>query len=54
MASPGQVGVYNYSAVVWAALLGWLFWGETLVLTTVMGTLLIVAAGVWNLKAKTR
>lgn len=54
MASPGQVGVYNYSAVVWAALLGWLFWGETLVITTVLGTLLIVAAGVWNLKAKSR
>nr|WP_255461739.1 EamA family transporter [Alcanivorax sp. DP30] len=54
MASPGQVGVYNYSAVVWAALLGWLFWGETLVITTVLGTLLIVAAGVWNLKSKSR
>lgn len=54
MASPGQVGVYNYSAVVWAAFLGWLFWGETLVITTVLGTLLIVAAGVWNLKSKSR
>ncbi len=52
IASPGQVGVYNYSAVVWAALLGWLFWGETLVITTVIGTLLIVAAGVWNLRAR--
>ena len=52
IARPGQVGVYNYSSVVWAALLGWMFWGETLVLTTLIGTLLIVAAGVWNLKSR--
>ena len=52
LARPGQVGVYNYSAVVWAAFLGWLFWGETLVLTTVLGTLLIIGAGVWNLKSR--
>ena len=46
LARPGQVGVYNYSAVVWAAFLGWLFWGETLVLSTVLG------AGIWNLKSR--
>src|SRR5690606_14939653 len=27
LASPGRIGVYNYSSVVWAVLLGWLFWG---------------------------
>ena len=52
LARPGQVGVYNYSAVVWAAFLGWLFWGETLVLSTVLGTLLINGAGIWNLKSR--
>ncbi|WP_415040682.1 DMT family transporter [Alcanivorax sp.] len=52
IARPGQVGVYNYSSVVWAALLGWMFWGETVVVTTLIGTLLIVAAGVWNLKSR--
>ncbi|MBL7248909.1 DMT family transporter [Alcanivorax marinus] len=52
IARPGQVGVYNYSAVVWAALLGWVFWGETLVLSTVLGTLLIIGAGIWNLKTR--
>lgn len=52
LARPGQVGVYNYAAVVWAALLGWLFWGETLVLSTLLGTLLIIGAGVWNLKTR--
>jgi drug/metabolite transporter (DMT)-like permease len=38
--------------VVWAAFLGWLFWGETLVLSTVLGTLLIIGAGIWNLKSR--
>ena len=52
LARPGQVGVYNYSAVVWEAFLGWLFWGETLVLSTVLGTLLIIGAGIWNLKSR--
>ena len=52
LARPGQVGVYNYSAVVWAAFLGWLFWGETLVLSTVLGTLLIIGAGIWNPKSR--
>ena len=52
LARPGQVGVDNYSAGVWAAFLGWLFWGETLVLSTVLGTLLIIGAGIWNLKSR--
>lgn len=51
IARPGQVGVYNYASVVWAALLGWIFWGETLALTTLIGTVLIIGAGIWNLKS---
>ncbi|MBQ0752824.1 MAG: DMT family transporter [Gammaproteobacteria bacterium] len=49
LASPGRVGIYNYTAVIWAAALGWLFWDESLKWATLAGTLLIVAAGVWNL-----
>ncbi|GGJ85017.1 membrane protein [Alloalcanivorax dieselolei] len=52
VARPGQVGVYNYSAVVWAAILGWLFWDEALALSTYLGTLLIIGAGIWNLKSR--
>lgn len=33
----------EYTAFVWAALMGWLFFGEALTLVTVAGTLLIVA-----------
>lgn len=52
MASPGRVGVYNYTSVIWAASLGWLFWGEILNWSTLVGTALIVGAGVWNLRQK--
>lgn len=52
LASPGRVGVYNYTAVIWAASLGWLFWAETLHWSTLAGTALIVTAGVWNLRQK--
>lgn len=51
LASPGRVGIYNYTAVIWAAALGWLFWDESLKWATLAGTLLIVAAGVWNLSS---
>lgn len=53
LASPGKVGVYNYTAVIWAASLGWLFWNERLHWSFLLGTLLIVSAGIWNLQ-KTR
>lgn len=36
----------EYSAFLWAALCGWLFFGERLTATTVIGTVLIVA-GCW-------
>ncbi len=52
IATPGRIGVYNYTSVVWAAVLGWMFWGELLHWTTVAGMAVIVAAGVWNLQKK--
>jgi drug/metabolite transporter (DMT)-like permease len=52
LASPGRIGVYNYSSVIWAVALGWIFWGETLYLGFVVGTILIVGAGIWNLRSQ--
>lgn len=49
VAPPGRIGPFNYTSVVFAALLGALFWGEALVATTVIGSLLIFAAGLVNL-----
>ena len=50
--SPGRVGIYNYTAVVWAASLGWFIWGEALHWSFFIGTALIVGAGIWNLRRR--
>ncbi|WP_430462704.1 DMT family transporter [Thalassolituus sp. LLYu03] len=50
IAPTGKVGVYVYSAVVYGALMGWLFWDEVPASTTAAGAALIIAAGVINLR----
>ncbi|MFZ5723285.1 MAG: DMT family transporter [Pseudomonadota bacterium] len=49
IAPPGRIGPFTYTSVVFAALLGALFWQEALLLTTVIGSVLIFAAGLINL-----
>ena|GEM_PF-4169163 len=34
---------FHINAFIWAAILGWLVFGETITLTTVLGTILIVS-----------
>ena len=51
IAPTGKVGVYVYSAVVYGALMGWLFWDEIPTWATVAGAALIVLAGLINLKS---
>jgi len=50
IANPGQIGPYVYSSVVYGATLGWVIWGESLLLSTIIGSALIIVAGIWNLK----
>jgi drug/metabolite transporter (DMT)-like permease len=45
LAPAGRVGPFSYGNIVFAALLGWLFWSETLTPLTGLGTLLICGAG---------
>lgn len=52
IANPGKIGPYVYSSVLYGAALGWFFWGEILVMTTIVGSLLIIGAGILNLKGK--
>lgn len=52
VANPGKVGPYTYSAVIYAALFGWMFWDEVIVLTTVIGSALIIGAGIMNVKSR--
>lgn len=54
VAPPGKLGPFNYTAVVFAALLGWLVWNEDLLVTTIVGSVLIFVAGLINLYGGTR
>lgn len=49
IAPPGRIGPFNYTSLVFAAVLGAVFWGESLFLTTIIGSALIFAAGLVNL-----
>jgi drug/metabolite transporter (DMT)-like permease len=49
IANPGQIGPYVYSSVVYGAALGWFIWGETLLISTLIGSGIIIAAGIINL-----
>lgn len=47
MSAPAaQVGPFTYASVVFGAILGWMFWGETLDRWSWAGTGLVIAAGV--------
>jgi drug/metabolite transporter (DMT)-like permease len=46
LAPAGQVGPFNYGNVIFAALLGWLIWGETLDGLTLVGAFLTCSAGI--------
>lgn len=50
IANPGKIGPYTYSSLIYATLLGWIFWGETLALPTIIGSTLIIYAGLLNLR----
>ncbi len=50
IANPGQVGPYTYASVIYAALIGWAFWNEALLITTLIGSVLIIASGILNMK----
>jgi drug/metabolite transporter (DMT)-like permease len=45
LAPAGRVGPFSYANIVFAALLGWIFWSETLTALTGLGTLLVCSAG---------
>lgn len=54
VAPPGRVGPFTYTSVVFAALIGWLAWDETLYVTTIVGSVLIFIASLINLYGASR
>ncbi len=52
ISKPGIIGVYTYSAIIHAALLGYIFWNEIPQWYTWAGAIFVIAAGIINIKAK--
>lgn len=52
IAPAGRIGQFTYSSVLFAALLGWLFWSEPFTLEQALGCVLIVGAGLVNTRLK--
>jgi drug/metabolite transporter (DMT)-like permease len=46
LAPAAQIGSFSYANIVFAVIIGWLFWGESLDALTWTGAFLICAAGV--------
>jgi len=53
-AQVSSLGPYTYTALVWAALFGWLFWGDVPGPTMALGAALIVFAGLYILHREMR
>lgn len=54
LAPAARVGALIYASVVFAGLYGWLFWGETLDRYTLIGTILVIGAGVLAIRRRRR
>lgn len=50
IANPGQVGPYTYASVVYTGIIGWVFWQEVILLTTLIGCAFIIASGLLNMR----
>lgn len=53
LAPAPQIGPYTYSAVVFAAINGWIFWDERPDFYAILGALLVITAGIITLQRRT-
>lgn len=53
-AQVSSLGPYTYTALLWAALFGWLIWGDVPGITMILGAAMIVAAGLYILHREMR
>jgi drug/metabolite transporter (DMT)-like permease len=49
VAAPSLVAPYEYSGIAWAALLGWIIWGDVPSLIVIFGSLGLVLCGLYLL-----
>ena len=47
IASPSVVSPFEYSILLWAILIGWIYFEEIPTLSTVIGILIIVSSGIY-------
>lgn len=52
LAPASRVGPFTYSSIVFASLIGWWFWDETMTLITLTGASLIIFAGILIIREK--
>lgn len=52
LAPANRVGPFTYSSIVFASLIGWLFWDEQIAFLTISGATLIIFAGVLIFREK--
>ena len=52
LAPASRIAPFTYSSILFAALIGWVFWNELVTLLTMTGALLIISAGIIILREK--
>jgi len=52
LAPASRIAPFTYSSILFAAIIGWVFWGEIVTLLTITGALLIISAGIIILREK--
>lgn len=52
LAPASRIAPFTYSSILFAALIGWVFWNELVTLLTITGALLIISAGIIILREK--
>ena len=52
LAPASRIAPFTYSSILFAALIGWIFWNEIITLLTISGALLIIIAGIIILREK--
>ena len=52
LAPASRVGPFTYSSIVFASLIGWIFWDEKITLLTISGAMLIIFAGILIFREK--
>jgi drug/metabolite transporter (DMT)-like permease len=54
LAPAAVVSPFNYVGLLWATVLGWIFWGDVLTLHVVIGAAIVIASGLYILYRETR